>query len=332
MDTLIDSEEDVNLLADAGVIENNLGASEDASKLFNNLCKEVVLGKFFFFNQWKHVDDYYNHPWRRSLALLRPSVLPRSHRSSAMLCLVQAYDVMWTMTVAFVSFVILASVMNPVITQKELGEDDPKEDHQIMRQPMRNQLSSSQLVNQFELHSESRLRRRVSRHSQTTELNHLKKEKVKEGEQWKVNNAKVISWILGSVVTSIGILMRGLHSVEDMWEYLEKVYQQSNFALKFQVEHDIFIYGQGEKSIQYYYAGFMNLWIEYEFVTMRKITSACCLRALKDINDERKVMQFLMKLRPNYEIVWANIVNHGTLPSMYVVLGKLLREETRIPT
>ncbi|KAK3005406.1 hypothetical protein RJ639_016939 [Escallonia herrerae] len=82
---------------------------------------------------------------------------------------------------------------------------------------------------------------------------------VKEGEQWKVNNAKVISGILGYVVTSIEIPMRGLYTAKDMWEYLEKVYQQSNFSLKFQVEHDIFIYGQGEKSIQYYYAGFMNL-------------------------------------------------------------------------
>ncbi|KAK3028508.1 hypothetical protein RJ639_038576 [Escallonia herrerae] len=156
--------------------------------------------------------------------------------------------------------------------------------------------------------------------------------KVKEAAQWKVNNAKVISWILGSVDTSISIPMRGLHTAKDMWEYFEKVYQQSNFSLKFQVEHDIFIYGQGEKSIHDYYAGFMNLWTEYEFVTMGKITTACCLRALKDINDERKAMQFLMKLHPDYEIVRVNILNRRTLPTMDDVLGELLREETRIAT
>ncbi|KAK2999634.1 hypothetical protein RJ639_022891 [Escallonia herrerae] len=71
MDTLIDSAEDVHLLENARVIENNLGSSEDASDLFNNLCKEVALGKFFFFSQWKQVDDYYNRPWPRSLASLR---------------------------------------------------------------------------------------------------------------------------------------------------------------------------------------------------------------------------------------------------------------------
>ncbi|KAK2990489.1 hypothetical protein RJ640_004191 [Escallonia rubra] len=130
---------------------------------------------------------------------------------------------------------------------------------------------------------------------------------VKEAAQRKDNNAKVISWILGSVDTSIGIPIRGLQTAKDMWEYLEK-------------------------SIQDYYAGFMNMWTEYEFVIMRKITTACCLRALKDINDERKVMQFLMKLRSDYEIVRANSLNRGTLPTMDVVLWELLREETRIAT
>ncbi|KAK2980224.1 hypothetical protein RJ640_018331 [Escallonia rubra] len=71
MDTLINTKEDVDLLADAKVIENYLGSGEDVSDLFNNLCKEVALGKFFFFSQWKQVDDYYNRPWPRRLASLR---------------------------------------------------------------------------------------------------------------------------------------------------------------------------------------------------------------------------------------------------------------------
>ncbi|KAK3014890.1 hypothetical protein RJ639_008462 [Escallonia herrerae] len=71
MDTLIDSIKDIHLLETAGVIVNNSGSSEDASDLFNNLCKEIAMTNFFFFSQWKQVDDYYNSPWPRSLALLR---------------------------------------------------------------------------------------------------------------------------------------------------------------------------------------------------------------------------------------------------------------------
>ncbi|CAL5335108.1 unnamed protein product [Camellia sinensis] len=43
MDTLISSDKDVHVLDKAGIIRNHLGAGEDVTKFFNNLCKEVVL-------------------------------------------------------------------------------------------------------------------------------------------------------------------------------------------------------------------------------------------------------------------------------------------------
>ncbi|KAF7143373.1 hypothetical protein RHSIM_Rhsim05G0013600 [Rhododendron simsii] len=155
---------------------------------------------------------------------------------------------------------------------------------------------------------------------------------IQAAAQWRVNNAKVVSWILGSVNTSIGIPMRGLRTAKEMWDYLEKVYQQSNLARKFQIEYDMFSFEQGEKTIQEFYAGFMDLWAEYEFVNMGNMTTACCIQNLKTIYDERKVMQFLMKLRSDYENIRGNILNRGTLPTMDMVLGELLREETRIAT
>lgn len=119
--------------------------------------------------------------------------------------------------------------------------------------------------------------------------------------QWRVNNARVVSWILGSVNTNIGIPMRGLHTAKQMWDYHEKVYQQSNLARKFQIEYDMFRYEQGEKTIQEFYAGFMDLWAEYEFASIGNMTTAC-IQSLKTIYDEMKVMQFLMKLRSDYDI------------------------------
>ena len=48
-----------------------------------------------------------------------------------------------------------------------------------------------------------------------------------------------------------------------MWEYLKKVYYQDNNARRFQLENDISNYVQGNLSIQDYYSGFQNLWVEY---------------------------------------------------------------------
>ncbi|KAK4721418.1 hypothetical protein R3W88_011651 [Solanum pinnatisectum] len=50
---------------------------------------------------------------------------------------------------------------------------------------------------------------------------------------------------------------------------------------------------------------------------------------------ERKktqVVQFLMKLRPNFEPIRASTFNRATLPNIDVVFGDLIRKETHIST
>ena len=55
---------------------------------------------------------------------------------------------------------------------------------------------------------------------------------VKGVHQWKVNNVKIISWILGYVDTNIGISIKGFCKVKETWEYLAMVYKQSNLTKK----------------------------------------------------------------------------------------------------
>ncbi|KAK3005393.1 hypothetical protein RJ639_016926 [Escallonia herrerae] len=68
MDTLINTKDDVEVLEKAGVLENHLAASEDATRLFNTICKEVVLGEFTFWKQWCDVEKYCNSEWPSHLA------------------------------------------------------------------------------------------------------------------------------------------------------------------------------------------------------------------------------------------------------------------------
>lgn len=49
----------------------------------------------------------------------------------------------------------------------------------------------------------------------------------------------VISWTLGSVSTNIRIPLRTRKT--EVWNHLEKGYQQSVVARKFEVEHEIFL-------------------------------------------------------------------------------------------
>lgn len=75
----------------------------------------------------------------------------------------------------------------------------------------------------------------------------------------------------------------------------------------------------------------MTLWSEYELANPELKKNNCCIKSIKKLHEERKVTQFLMKLRSDY-VVRANILNHKTDPPMVSMLNELLREETRIVT
>lgn len=83
-----------------------------------------------------------------------------------------------------------------------------------------------------------------------------------ELSQWKINNAKVINWMLATVDPHIATNLRAYKTAAGMWKYLEKVYHQTSDARRFQLENELAAYNQGDRSIQEYYSGFMNLWLE----------------------------------------------------------------------
>ena len=74
--------------------------------------------------------------------------------------------------------------------------------------------------------------------------------------QWKVKDARVMSWIFGYVDPLIVLNLRPYKTTKIMWKYLKKVYYQDNNARRFQLENDISNYSQCNLSIQDYYSGF----------------------------------------------------------------------------
>ncbi|XP_057467114.1 UPF0481 protein At3g47200-like [Actinidia eriantha] len=71
MDMLVNSAKDVEVLQKAGVIQNYLGADQDASDLFNKLCKEVVIEKFFFAETCDQAIKYSKRYWPKAVAHVR---------------------------------------------------------------------------------------------------------------------------------------------------------------------------------------------------------------------------------------------------------------------
>ncbi|KAJ9702783.1 hypothetical protein PVL29_004492 [Vitis rotundifolia] len=138
-----------------------------------------------------------------------------------------------------------------------------------------------------------------------------KSQDVGSSPSWAMLDARIMSWLLGSVEPHIVTHLRPHRSTQSMWAYLKKVYHQDNDARRFQLEHVIVMFQHGSLSIQDYYSAFLTLWHEYaDLVTA----------------------DFLMKLRPEYESVRSSLLNRSPVPSFDICFGELLREEQRLST
>ncbi|KAJ8755195.1 hypothetical protein K2173_018993 [Erythroxylum novogranatense] len=149
--------------------------------------------------------------------------------------------------------------------------------------------------------------------------------------QWKVKDAQVMTWILGSVDPLIVLNLWPYKTAKAMWDYLKKVYTQDNTARHFQLDNDIANYSQGSMSIQEYFSGFQNLWPEFTDIIYAKVPAES-LSIIQDIHEQSKRDQFLMKLRSEFEAVRSNLMSREPSPSLDICFGELLREEQRLLT
>ena len=91
---------------------------------------------------------------------------------------------------------------------------------------------------------------------------------------WKTKDAKIKTWLLGSVESHFILNLKPCKTARDMWNYLQQIYQQSNAARQFQLELEISQFTQGTQSIQEYYNGFRRLWSEYDEIKFATVSEA----------------------------------------------------------
>ncbi|XP_049365715.1 uncharacterized protein LOC125830578 [Solanum verrucosum] len=149
--------------------------------------------------------------------------------------------------------------------------------------------------------------------------------------EWKIKDARVMTWILGLIDPLIVLNLRPYKTTKAIWDYLRKVYNQDNSARRLQLENEIANYSQGGLSIQDYFYGFQNLWAEFTDIVYAKIPTESLL-VIQTVHEQSKRDQLLMKLRSDFESVRSNLMNHDLSPSLDVCFRELLREEQRFVT
>ncbi|CAN1294927.1 hypothetical protein LINPERPRIM_LOCUS22648 [Linum perenne] len=151
-----------------------------------------------------------------------------------------------------------------------------------------------------------------------------------ELEIWKTNNAKVFSWIINSVEPRIALTLRTFTSAAAIWIHLKKLYAKANSSRRFDIEYELAKLTQGDRDINTFYTIALELWTEQDLLSMSMLSAVASDEVLAERRRTR-VLQFLMKLRPEFESVRSQAILQN-VTDMDDVLGDLLRVETRLQT
>ncbi|EOX96421.1 Uncharacterized protein TCM_005670 [Theobroma cacao] len=71
LDSLVDTNEDVDLLVKEGIIVNRLGSSEAVAKMINKLAVGVVHSTLLYGEIGMDLDQHYKNSWNRRMATLK---------------------------------------------------------------------------------------------------------------------------------------------------------------------------------------------------------------------------------------------------------------------
>jgi hypothetical protein len=78
-------------------------------------------------------------------------------------------------------------------------------------------------------------------------------------DTWEANSAKIITWINNYVEHAIGTQLAKYEITKEVWDHLQRLFTQSNFAKQYQLENDIQALHQKNMSIQEFYSAMTNL-------------------------------------------------------------------------
>ncbi|CAN0918603.1 hypothetical protein LINGRAHAP2_LOCUS30964 [Linum grandiflorum] len=147
---------------------------------------------------------------------------------------------------------------------------------------------------------------------------------------WKKNNARVFSWLLGSIDQSIALTLRTFDCAASVWDHLKKTYSQVNKSRVFEVEYELAKLSQGEFDVRSFYNVAAQLWTEQDILS-ESVLDASVNAGIRKERQRSRILHFLMKLRPEFEFTRSQIIA-ANATDVDTILGDLMRVETHYKT
>lgn len=138
--------------------------------------------------------------------------------------------------------------------------------------------------------------------------------------QWGRCDDMVTSWILNSLSKEIAESVEYVFDSFELLKELEDRYDQTNGAKLYQVQREINELSQGTLDITTYYTRMKRLWEELSKLHVKTQCNCNCTCGAKDsmfkVEQDRRLIQFLMGLNEVYTVVRGNILMMNPLPSL----------------
>lgn len=141
----------------------------------------------------------------------------------------------------------------------------------------------------------------------------------------------VTSWILNSLTKEIAESVEYVFDSYELWKELEDRYDQTNGAKLYQIQREINELSQGTLDITANYIKMKKLWEELSTLHIKVQCNCNCTCGAKDnmykMEQDRRLIQFLMGLNEVYTVVRGNILMMNPLPSLAQTFSLLIQDE-----
>ncbi|KAL5698367.1 hypothetical protein ACHQM5_029416 [Ranunculus cassubicifolius] len=149
----------------------------------------------------------------------------------------------------------------------------------------------------------------------------------KHKAKWERNNARIMTWFSRSVDTPIKIELSRFDTAKDCWDHLKKFFCKSNYAREYQLEIDIRVAHQGDRTIQQFYHEMSSLWDQLDMIDSPELLA---LPLYAEKRKRQKLFQFIFALRDDFENIRSSILHRNPLPDLDNVVSELLADEDRL--
>ncbi|XP_070018352.1 uncharacterized protein [Nicotiana sylvestris] len=152
-------------------------------------------------------------------------------------------------------------------------------------------------------------------------------------DQWRRCNDMVIAWLLNSLSKDIAESVIYSQTAEELWNELEQRYGQADGTKLFQLQRELNNINQGTNDVAGYFTKLKRTWDQMKVLNTFMTCNCDCKCGAKShnhkMNEDQKLIQFLMGLNDVYSGVRGNILMMKLLPTTAQAYSIILHEETQ---